>query len=441
MPVVFSRRVTERTIVNVLYGGFGLVLLLLLAAGSVALRNGREIQYHAESLLREQALAARLMEEIRDEQAVLNSVVLQLANEPQASNSEQLLRRLSEADATLSQIAREAGSQPRAPLWRNLSESAQAFSAEARRLIGRHDINNASLRPLIHHHQQVVELTGKLSEASSQRALTADTAIAANAGDLMQESVLLLGACMLLALGGSLLTIRTVAQLFGDAQEHANELNRVSWQMLKGQEETVRRFSHELHDELGQGLTALRSNLEAIDENGLAARRADAIAVVDECIDNVREMSQLLRPVILDDFGLAAGIQWLAENFSRRTGLPVGCKITFSGRLEEDIETHLFRVAQEALTNVARHSGATRAEIHLTRSNDRITLSIIDDGRGLLPSPPDKAPSLGILGMRARARHVGGDITLINRKEGGLAVTIWVPSVRYAEQETPHPVG
>ncbi|MBS1828731.1 MAG: sensor histidine kinase [Acidobacteria bacterium] len=441
MPVVFSRRVTERTIVNVLYGGFGLVLLLLLAAGSVALRNGREIQYHAESLLREQALAARLMEEIRDEQAVLNSVVLQLANEPQSRNTEQLLRRLSEADATLSQIAREAGSRPRAPLWRSLSESAEAFSAEARRLIGRTDINNESLRPLIHHHQRVVELTDKLSEASSQRALSADTAIAANAGDLMQESVLLLGACMILALGGSLLTIRTVAQLFGDAQEHSNELNRVSWQMLKGQEETVRRFSHELHDELGQGLTALRSNLEAIDENGLAARRADAIAVVDECIDNVREMSQLLRPVILDDFGLAAGLQWLAENFSRRTGLPVGCRIIFEGRLEEDIETHLFRVAQEALTNVARHSGATRAEIHLTRDKDRTTLSIIDDGRGLLPAPKDKAPSLGILGMRARARHVGGDLTIVNRKEGGLEVSIWVPSVRYAEQETPHPVG
>ncbi len=441
MPVVFSRRVTERTIVNVLYGGFGLVLLLLLAAGSVALRNGREIQFHAESLLREQAIAAKLMEEIRDEQAVLNSVVLQLAHEPQSPNAGELLRRLTAADETLNQIAHDAGNRPRAPLWRNLSESAEAFSAEARRLIGRPDIDSVSLRPLIHHHQKVVELTEKLSEASSQRALTADTAIAANAGDLMQESVLLLGACMLLALGGSFLTIRTVAQLFSNAQEHSNELNRVSWQMLKGQEESVRRFSHELHDELGQGLTALRSNLEALDENDLDARRTDAIAVVDECIDNVREMSQLLRPVILDDFGLAPGLQWLAENFSRRTGIHVACFLDFEGRLDEDIETHLFRVAQEALTNVARHSGATRSEIHLTRTNDRITLSIFDNGRGLLPAAPDKAPSLGILGMRARARHVGGDLTLTNRKEGGLEVSIWVPSVRYADQETSHLAG
>jgi len=430
MAVNASRRATQRTIVKVLYGGFGLVLLLLLAAGSVALRNGLEIQQHAESLLREQALATRLMEEIRAEQAVLNSLVLQLAHEPQSPNSEQLLHRLSAADATLKQITSDAA----------IAGSAQAFSAEARRLIGRDVIDTDSLRPLIHHHQKVVELTGKLSEASSQRALTADTAIAANAGTLMQRSLLLLGACMLLALGGSLLTIRTVAQLFADAEEHSNELNRVSWQMLKGQEETVRRFSHELHDELGQGLTALRSNLEAIDAQDLEVRRADAISVVDECIDNVREMSQLLRPVILDDFGLAAGLQWLAENFARRTGIFVASRITFEGRLEEDIETHLFRVAQEALTNVARHSGATRVELHLTGSDGRVTLSIVDDGRGMLPAPPDKAPSLGILGMRARARHVGGDLTIANRKEGGLAVTIWVPSVQhYADQEATHP--
>lgn len=427
MPVVFARRVTHRTIVNVLYGGFGLVLILLLAAGSVALRNGREIQFHAESLIREQALAARLLEEIRGEQAVLNSVLLQLAHEPESSNANQLLARLSEADATLSLIARELGVGPRAPLWRELIHSATAFSAEARRLLDSGNLTSTSLRPLIGHHQKVVELTGKLSEASSQRALHADTAITANAGDLMQESVILLGACMVFALLGSLLTIRTVVHLFRDAQRHAEELNRVSWQMLKGQEEAVRRFSHELHDELGQGLTALRANLESLDTAGLAERRADAIGVVDECINNVRELSQLLRPVILDDFGLAPSLQWLAENFSRRTGIQVDCKLDCNDRLDDDVETHLFRVAQEALTNVARHSQATRAEIHLSRTKDRVTLVISDNGKGLEPSGQPRNPSLGILGMRARARHAGGDFTLAKSKHGGLAVTIWVP--------------
>ena len=138
MPVVFSRRVTERTIVNVLYGGFGLVLMLLAAAGSVALRNGREIQDHAESLLREQAFAAKVMEEIRAEQAVLNSLVLQLAHDPQSPNSEQLLRRLSAADATLKQITRDAAIASSAPTQarriasRAGGTSTRASSASAR---------------------------------------------------------------------------------------------------------------------------------------------------------------------------------------------------------------------------------------------------------------------------------------------------------------------
>ncbi|MEX2264476.1 MAG: sensor histidine kinase [Bryobacteraceae bacterium] len=433
MPVVFARRVTHRTIVNVLLTGFGLVLVFLLAAGSVALQNGRAIQFHAEALIREQALAARLMDEIRGEQAVLNSVLLQLTHEPESANAGLLMQRLGEADSKLAQIALDAGDRPRAHLWRDLAQSARTFSAEARKLLARDDIDDASLRPLVHSHQRVVDLAGKLSEASSQRALSADTAISVNAGDLMQESVLLLGACVVLALLGSLLTIRTVAQLFRDTQKQASELNRVSWQMLKGQEDAARRFSHELHDELGQGLTALRANIEALDPANLASRRDDAIIVVDDCINNVRELSQLLRPVILDDFGLTASLQWLAENFSRRTGIAVGCRLDFSGRLDEDVETHLFRVAQEALTNVARHSGATKADIELAKTGDHLTLTISDDGRGLPSREPGDTPSLGIVGMRARARHAGGDFSIVNRKDGGLAVSIWVPISEHAE--------
>jgi two-component system sensor histidine kinase UhpB len=203
--------------------------------------------------------------------------------------------------------------------------------------------------------------------------------------------------------------------------------------MLKGQEDAARRFSHELHDELGQALTALRANLEALDAANLESRRSDAIGVVDNCIHNVRELSQLLRPVILDDFGLPASLQWLAESFSRRTGIAVECGVDFSGRLDEDVETHLFRVAQEALTNVARHSGATQATIELMRASDRLTLTIRDNGRGLESRNPVDGPSLGMVGMRARARHAGGDFTIANRKEGGLAVSIWVPISQNAE--------
>ena len=134
------------------------------------------------------------------------------------------------------------------------------------------------------------------------------------------------------------------------------ELGRVSFHMLEDQEAAARRFSHELHDELGQSLTAVKTNLSALAAAGggdaaeTGARLADCLRLVDEAIGNVREMSQLLRPTILDDFGLAAGLRWLCEGFGQRTGIDVACEVPFSGRLPDGAETHLFRIAQEALS-------------------------------------------------------------------------------------------
>src|SRR5262249_17377131 len=145
------------------------------------------------------------------------------------------------------------------------------------------------------------------------------------------------------------------------------ELGRVSWHMLENQEATARRFSHELHDELGQSLTAVKTNLAAPDTGGQLnrARLDDCVRLVDEAVGNVRQMSQLTRPTILDDFGLEAGLRWLVEGFAARTGTEVAFDSTFSGRLADETETHLFRIAQEALTNVARHSGARRVRMNL----------------------------------------------------------------------------
>src|SRR5260221_12807291 len=101
---------------------------------------------------------------------------------------------------------------------------------------------------------------------------------------------------------------------------------------------------------------------------GNGARLNDCVKLVDEAIGNVRQMSQLLRPTILDDFGLEAGLRWLAEGFQARTGTEVKVVSTYSGRLPDETETHLFRIAQEALTNIARHAGAKHVEIKLQSS-------------------------------------------------------------------------
>jgi signal transduction histidine kinase len=148
---------------------------------------------------------------------------------------------------------------------------------------------------------------------------------------------------------------------------------------------------------------------------------------VDEAIANVRELSQLLRPVILDDFGLEASLRWLAEKFSQRTRVKVECESALAGRLESGTETHLFRIAQEALTNIARHSGATRVFINLAAEVDIVRLVVQDDGCGLSPDRQDSPASLGLIGMRARARECGGNLHLEPVTPHGLRIAVEVP--------------
>jgi signal transduction histidine kinase len=205
----------------------------------------------------------------------------------------------------------------------------------------------------------------------------------------------------------------------------AEELARVSWQMVENHEKIARRFSHELHDELGQALTGLKGIVKRAGD--FEAHRAECLTLLDEVLGGVRELSQLLRPVILDDLGLDAGLRWLTERFSQRTRVEVEYSSNVGERLSEPLETHLFRITQEALTNIARHSGATRAWIRLAARRGRIELQIEDNGRGMAESNKRNGSGMGMVGMRARARQVDGELKVDNREGGGLRLQVAAP--------------
>lgn len=244
---------------------------------------------------------------------------------------------------------------------------------------------------------------------------------------LLDNLELVLGLCLMLAIVSAVVAIWTTQRAFERLEWHAAELTRVSWHMLQDQEMTARRFSHEMHDELGQTLTGVRGMLKQLTPEEFDARRAECVAILDEALTGVRELSQLLRPVILDDFGLDAGLRWLVARFAERTAIVVHYDSNFDGRLRDEDETHLFRIAQEALTNVAKHSGATRAGVTLHHAGERVTLVIEDNGRGLVAAHPAK-PSLGMVGMRARARHIGGEFDVMDRTGGGVRLAIRAPA-------------
>ena len=260
---------------------------------------------------------------------------------------------------------------------------------------------------------------------------------------LLDELELVLGLCLVMAISSAAAAIWSTQRAFARLEWHTEELSRVSWQMLQDQEMTARRFSHEMHDELGQTLTGLRGMLKQLGPEAFEARRQECVGILDEALTGVRELSQLLRPVILDDFGLDAGLRWLVARFAERTGITVHYTSDFEGRLRDEDETHLFRIAQEALTNIARHAQANAAFVTLRRAGQEISLTIEDDGRGLAVHH-QKRPSLGMVGMRARARHIGGDLVVANRESGGVRLSVSAPARDAGEdsdEEDPYPAG
>jgi signal transduction histidine kinase len=262
---------------------------------------------------------------------------------------------------------------------------------------------------------------------NSARGAQVEALIVRQSQDLIDGLAWVLGLCFVLAACTASITIWIIQRAFAKLEWQATELAHVSWHMIDGHEKMARRYSHEMHDELGQSLSGLRRMLSRVPGSEFGAIREECVAIVDEVLQNVRKLSQVLRPVILDDFGLDSGLRWLCERFTQRTQIPVRYESNINVRLAETVETHLFRIAQEALTNIARHAEATEAVVSLRVSGGTVQLDIADNGRGIKPDSGEKTPSLGMVGMRARARQLRGELIVENRKDGGLDIHVEVP--------------
>jgi signal transduction histidine kinase/exonuclease VII small subunit len=426
---VHSDPVTYRKILRVLVIGFSAVIALLMAAGFIGLKSAQLIQENSAEIVHNALVTTQLIDELQREQDTLNAAFNKLSRGPELFERERLLSQLDDADQAVERIVAEAAGTAQAALWRQLSIAVQGFSGEARRLLVRKNVPTYTSRDLLRRHEEVTAIVAKMIANNSSRALAAQTRIDQRSAQLVTESLGLLGGCLLLALASAIFTVRITTQLFRRMEQQSSDLARVTWHMLESQETAARRFSHELHDELGQSLTAIKANVTALDPATPPdpARLEDCRRLIDEAIQNVRELSHLLRPTILDDFGLDAGIRWLAERFGQRTGIEVDYRSSFSERLADQTETHLFRIVQEALTNVARHSGATRVVIELERSGKRVHLTVKDNGHGF---SDHGASGLGLVGMRARAESVGGELQI--KSSDGVAVDLWAPLLEAA---------
>jgi signal transduction histidine kinase len=400
-----------RTLLRVLVSGFAVVIALLAAAAVIGVHNARSITASAAGLVADQLVITRLLDEVEREQEALNAAFYRLSRAPENVDRAKVLAALDETGGQVAILVQRARGGPDEAAWNALERAVLDFSSEARQLLAGKKEPGFSSRDLFVRHEGVTTVVAHLADLSYSRAADTRRRVDAQTNSIVTESVLLIGGCLLVALVSAVVTVRIAARVFRQMEAQTSELSRVSFRMLETQEATARRFSHELHDELGGSLTAIKTNLT----NGEPT--ADSLKLIDDAIDNVRTLSQLLRPTILDDFGLDAGIRWLADRFSERTHIEVEYRSHFDGRLPDETETHLFRIVQEALTNVARHANASRVTIFLRAENGNIRLTLSDNGRGLAQTTPEHT-GMGLTGMTARARSAGGDCTISSTATG-----------------------
>lgn len=223
-------------------------------------------------------------------------------------------------------------------------------------------------------------------------------------------------------------------------RDSLNQLHALSAHMQSVREEEQTRLAREVHDELGQSLTGLQLGLtwlgEKLDphQRRLQEKVSALLAMVGSTIDSVRRISAVLRPVVLDDLGLIAAMEWQARTFESHAGIPC----TVSSNIEKiDLDqmraATLFRILQESLTNVARHAGATKVAVAFTQMDRLLMLMIQDDGKGIAENVISDHRSLGLIGMQERAHACGGSVTVFRSPGGGTVVTARIPLPR-AEQ-------
>jgi PAS domain S-box-containing protein len=230
-----------------------------------------------------------------------------------------------------------------------------------------------------------------------------------------------------------------------------DRLRRLSGRLMQSQDQERRRIARELHDGLGQYLVAVKMNLDVLamtapTTSGLLENLTDAIKQIENAIAEIRTISHLLHPPLLDEVGLELALVWYAEGFAKRSGIDVKVDISPSlGRLETEVETALFRVVQECLTNVHRHSGSSTASVRLSRENGELRLEVSDEGKGMPVVLPNEeassaTPGVGLQGIRERVLQLRGKVDITSSEGGGTTVTVTIPDTARPGGAGPSPL-
>ena len=227
-----------------------------------------------------------------------------------------------------------------------------------------------------------------------------------------------------------------------ELRDSRSQLRDLAAYLQSVREEERTRIARELHDELGQSLTAIRIGLGVIEAQGQGMpeewlRNLHSLKhIADSTVESVQRIAADLRPFILDELGLPAAIDWLLESFSTHSRVAHELLLPAASLdLSREVSTAIFRIIQEALTNVSRHSQATRVVVELKEIDQAIILKITDDGKGIDPDADSRENSFGLIGMRERAYILGGDLRIHSRPGAGTSIEVRIPKLFLPVQE------
>jgi signal transduction histidine kinase len=429
---------------RLLLAGFGGLLTLMLAGGIDSMIRLHEVN-RQEASVRDMYLQRALsLEQIRAG-IYQSSIVLRdylLAGDPQSA--QQLADKWVEIRRDTDQVIarRAAAAEPKeAPLFQNLHNEVQDYWKLRESMVfttGGKQANPYSSGDLVRRRVALLALIDRIDRINQLELASADAQLNSAFESLRWRTLLKIAVTMSVGIGLAAFTARRTLLMEAELQQRyeegmraRQELQELSARLLSAQEEERRNISRELHDEVGQSLSALlmeagNAAARVSPDSTEVRRHVESIKRLAEAsVQVIRNMSLLLRPSMLDDLGLVPALEWQAREVSKRTGLRV--QITAdenASELPDDHKTCIYRVVQEALHNCARHAQAHNVTVEVLQQPSQILLSVVDDGRGF---DARRVRGLGLVGMEERVHHLGGALRVKSQPGSGTTIAVVLP--------------
>jgi signal transduction histidine kinase len=439
----------------VLVAGFGGLLLIMAAAEVGALLFLNSLRHNDTELQARFLARNRTLERIRSNIYLSGTFVRDSLLAPEQSGVRAQLATLDglrrDSESALNSYAAAREPEEAAP-FQDLRSQIEAYWKVLDRTFSWTAEERSKYRYAFFYEELVPRRTSMLEIADRIEALNEEALRRGDVklGDLFGRLQLgLLAMIAMTLLGGvtlAALTIFHILKLEGEVQRRLTEsvhaqasLQDLSARLVRAQEEERRALSRELHDEVAQAFSAVlmeAENLLDLDPAPEVRAHLDSIrGVAEKGMNEIRNMALLLRPSMLDDFGLLPALEWQAREIGKRTGLRVEVASEISGELPEEHKTCVYRVVQEALNNCAQHAQASAVQVCVRSEEGQILVTVQDDGSGF---DPDRVRGLGMLGMEERVRHLGGSFQIDSRPGRGTLLRVTLPRRDVVSLEPEH---